>query len=90
MLLEFVIVGVTILIVMIAFLLLSRTIIVNARFIIFLGAMALLLFFEFINLLLHPFIENITDHSPTLMLVALVLIAAILVPLHHRLEKWVK
>lgn len=72
------------------FLLLSRTIIVNARFIIFLGAVALLLFFEFINLLLHPFLENITHHSPALMLGALAIIAAILVPLHHRLEKWIK
>jgi hypothetical protein len=49
---------------------------------------SLLLVFEFLNLLLHPFLEIVTHHSPILMLLALVCIAALLVPLHHRLEKW--
>jgi hypothetical protein len=49
---------------------------------------ALLIVFEFLNLLLHPFLESITHHNPVLMLLALVCIAALLVPLHHRLEKW--
>ena len=47
-----------------------------------------MLVFEFLNLLLHPFLENITHHSPVMMLLALVCIAAILVPLHHKAEKW--
>ena len=47
----------------------------------------MLLVFEFLNLLLHPFLERITHHSPVLMLLVLVCIAALLVPLHHRLEK---
>ena len=54
----------------------------------FLGVVALLIVFEFLNLLLHPFLESITHHSPVLMLLALVCIAALLVPLHHKLEKW--
>ena len=54
----------------------------------FLGVVALLIVFEFLNLLLHPFLENITHHSPVLMLLALVCIAALLVPMHHRVEKW--
>jgi hypothetical protein len=49
---------------------------------------ALLIVFEFLNLLLHPFLERITHHNPVLMLLSLVCIAALLVPLHHRLEKW--
>ena len=44
--------------------------------------------FEFLNLLLHPFLERITHHTPVFMLLGLVCIAALLVPLHHRLEKW--
>ena len=44
------------------------------------------LVFEFLNLLLHPFLERITHHSPVLMLLSLVCIAALLVPLHHKLE----
>ena len=48
----------------------------------------LLIVFEFLNLLLHPFLERITHHSPVLMLLGLVCIAALLVPMHHKLEHW--
>ena len=72
----------------ILFLMLSRRHITNTKLIQFLGVLALLLVFEFLNLLLHPFLERITNHSPILMLLALVCIAALLVPLHHKLEKW--
>lgn len=72
----------------ILFLLLSRSFITNTKLIEFFGVIALLLVFEFLNLLLHPFLEDTTHHSPVLMLLALVCIAALLVPLHHRLEKW--
>ncbi|MEO5948296.1 MAG: tetratricopeptide repeat protein [Chitinophagaceae bacterium] len=72
----------------ITFLLLSRRHITNTKLIQFLGVVALLLVFEFLNLLLHPFLERITHHNPILMLLALVCIAALLVPLHHKLEKW--
>jgi len=40
-------------------------------------------------ILLHPFLENITHHTPVFMLLALVCIPSLLVPMHHRLEKWV-
>lgn len=72
----------------ILFLLLSRSFITNIKMIEFLGVVALLLVFEFLNLLIHPFLENITSHTPALMLLALVCIAALLVPLHHKIEKW--
>ncbi len=72
----------------ILFLLLSWQLITNTKVIQFLGVMALLVVFEFLNLLLHPFLERITNHSPVLMLLALVCIAALLVPLHHKVEKW--
>ena len=70
----------------IIFLLLSRKFITNTRIIEFLGVMALLIVFEFLNLLLHPVLARITHETPLLMLLGLVAIAAILVPLHHRLE----
>ena len=54
----------------------------------FFGVVALLLVFEFLNLLLHPFLERVTHHSPVLILLAMVCIASMLVPLHHRLEKY--
>jgi hypothetical protein len=72
------------------FLLLSRTIIVNEKLISFFAILGLLLIFEFINLLIHPWLAHFTHESPVLMLLALVAIAALLIPLHHRLEHWVK
>src|SRR5580658_5170851 len=72
----------------ILFLLLSRSVIVSHKLVAFLGILLLLVLFEFINLLVHPFLESATHDSPILMLLALVVIAALLVPLHHRLEKW--
>jgi tetratricopeptide (TPR) repeat protein len=72
----------------ILFLVLSNSFITNAKMIRFLIVVALLIIFEFLNLLLHPFLEKVTHHNPFFMLLALVFIASMLVPLHHRLEKW--
>jgi tetratricopeptide (TPR) repeat protein len=88
--LQFVSIALGIVILVILFLLLSRSVIVNAKWVSFFGVMGLLVIFEFLNLLLHPRLEKITGHSPFLMLAALVVIAAILIPLHHRMEKWAK
>lgn len=73
----------------ILFLLLSHTVIANEGLIKFLGLLALLIVFEFINLLLDPFVGNLTQDSPFLMLASMVCIAALLIPVHHYLEKWV-
>lgn len=70
------------------FLLLSQRFITNPKFIHFFSIVALLLVFEFLNLVLHPLMAKLTNHTPVLMLLGLVSIAAILVPLHHRLEQW--
>ncbi len=72
----------------IIFLLLSLGFITNEKAVGFFDVIALLLVFEFLNLLLHPFLERITNHTPVLMLPGLVCIAALLVPLHHKIEKW--
>jgi hypothetical protein len=49
-----------------------------------------LVVFEFINLIIHPWLSSTTHDSPVLMLLALVAVASLLIPLHHRLEKWIK
>ncbi len=72
----------------ILFLLLSRSIIVSHKLVEFLSVLVLLVVFEFINLLIHPWLEKITHHSPVLMLLGLVGIAALIIPLHHKLEHW--
>jgi len=54
------------------------------------GVIGLLIMFEFINLVIHPYLAEFTNESPLPMLLILVAIAAVIVPLHHRLEHWVK
>lgn len=70
------------------FLFLSHSVIIQPKFIEYLGVIGLLILFEFFNLLLHPFLERVTHHSPLLILLALVCIAGVLIPLHHRVEVW--
>ncbi|QQR87850.1 MAG: tetratricopeptide repeat protein [Flavobacteriales bacterium] len=65
----------------------SRTAVVGAKAIKNLSLIALLLFFEFINLLVHPVLGEITHHSPLLVLLCMAAIAGLLIPLHHRMEK---
>ena len=69
--------------------LLSRSIVINANWIRFLGVLALLVSFEFITLIIHPYLSSYTNDSPILMLCALVIISAMLIPLHHKIEKWI-
>ena len=73
----------------IIFLLLSHSIVANQKLIRFLGILSLLIVFEFINLLIHPYLATFTNDSPIFMLIVLVAIAALLIPLHHKLEKWI-
>lgn len=84
---QFALIAIGILIAIILFLLLSRTIMVSHKTVEILGVIVLLIVFEFINLLLHDYLENFTHNSPLLMLLALVAIAALIVPFHHRLEQ---
>lgn len=84
--LQYGIITLAIISILLFFLLLSNSIIVSNSFIKFLGALSLLLVFEFINLLLHPLISDITNHSPILMLVISVAIASLIIPAHHQLE----
>lgn len=85
---QYVLIALGIIVLLTLYLLLSRSFITNTKLIEFFGVIALLIVFEFLNLLLHPFLERVTHHSPVLMLLALVCIAALLVPLHHKVEKW--
>jgi hypothetical protein len=55
-----------------------------------LGLFGLLMPFEFIAKLMHPYLEKWTHDTPVSMLVALVILASLLVPLHHKLEHKIK
>jgi len=69
------------------YLVFSLNFITKEKYIKFLGMVSLLIVFEFLNLLIHPFLENVTNHSPVLMLIGLVMVAAFLIPLHHKIER---
>ena len=66
----------------------SGTYLLTAKVVNFLCLLALLVFFEFLNLLLHTALGSLTGHSPALMLIALVIIGALLIPVHSKLEHW--
>lgn len=53
-----------------------------------LGILSLLFLFEYLTLLLHPAVARLTNHSPLLEILIFVVLAAILIPTHHRLEHW--
>ncbi|MGI8584494.1 MAG: tetratricopeptide repeat protein [Chitinophagaceae bacterium] len=86
--LQYIAIAIGIIVFISVFLLLSRTIIVNEKWVEFLGIIGLLIVFEFINLLIHPYLSAITQHSPIWMLLVLVSLAALLIPVHHKVERW--
>jgi len=65
----------------------SRT---HRRVIDFMSGLSLLLVFEFITLFIHPFVQRISNHLPVLELGILVALAAVLVPLHHKMTHWLR
>ena len=66
-------------------LLLSR-IKLHVRLIKILGVLSLLILFEYLTLLLHPYVAEITHHTPVYEMLIFVSIAALLIPTHHRVE----
>lgn len=85
--LQFLIIGIAIPIFFLLSIFISRRK-VHKRLIEFTGIVSVLLFFEFITLLLHPFIAEKSHHSPLIEIVIFVAIAAIITPAHHKIEHW--
>lgn len=52
------------------------------------GILSLLILFEYLTLLLHPYVKEITHHTPIYEMLIFVSIAAFLIPAHHRIENW--
>ncbi|WP_207495215.1 tetratricopeptide repeat protein [Aridibaculum aurantiacum] len=61
---------------------------VKPRYIEYLGLVSLLMFFEYITLLLHPVVVNLTNHVPLFELIVFSIIATLLTRSHHRVEHW--
>ena len=84
---QLLIIGISIpLIVLISFYISRKS--VPGKVVKFFGIISLLLFFEYLNLFLHPFAQKISHHTPIIELLILVLVASMLIPLHHRIEHW--
>ncbi len=84
---NFTLIGIAVLILIIIYLLFTRSVFAKSKHIVVAGETLLLITFEFINLILHPKIELITNHDELLMFLCLATIAYGLVKLHHLIEK---
>ncbi|HRF25516.1 MAG TPA: hypothetical protein PLR98_15190, partial [Chitinophagaceae bacterium] len=85
--LQFLLIGIFIPAIFLLTFLLNRTK-VHLKLIRLLGILSLLFFFEYLTLLLHPAVAEFTHHNPLYEILIFVVIAAILIPLHHKLEHW--
>jgi tetratricopeptide (TPR) repeat protein len=61
---------------------------IKPRFVEFSGIVSLLLFFEYITMLIHPWVMEVTHHTPAYEIIIFVVIAAIITPSHHKFEHW--
>ena len=77
-----------IIILLLVFFVFSHSIIIGTKTIEFIGTIILLMVFEFIDLYIHPYIGIWSNESPLIMLLVLVFIAALLIPIHHKIEHW--
>jgi hydrogenase-4 membrane subunit HyfE len=54
----------------------------------FCGIVSLLMLFECLTLILHPYVVEISHHIVIIELLIFVGIAAIVIPTHHKIEHW--
>lgn len=85
--LQFLLIGIFIPGIFLITFLLNRTK-VHVRLVRVLGVLSLLFLFEYLTLLLHPAVSSLTNHVPVYEILIFVVIAAILIPLHHKIEHW--
>jgi len=50
--------------------------------------LSILFLFEFVTLMLHSYVGDVSRHTPYIEFLAFVCIAAIMIPLHHRFNHW--
>ncbi len=62
----------------------------NPKLIEFLCTFFVLVLFEFLNLLIHAKVEDLTEHNLILTLLCLLVTASIIIPIHHKMEHWLK
>jgi tetratricopeptide (TPR) repeat protein len=87
---QYVAIAIGIIVLLSLFFLFSRSILIGTRTIEFIGTVILLMVFEFIDLYIHPYLGKWSNESPLIMLLALIIIASILIPIHHKIEHLTK
>jgi tetratricopeptide repeat protein len=85
--LQMLLIGIFIVLFFLITLLLNR-VKVHYKIIRFFGIVSLLMMFEYLLLLLNPWIGKFTNHAPVFEILIFVVIASILTPAHHRIEHW--
>jgi len=85
--LQMLLIGIFIVVFFLVTLLLNR-VKVHYKIIRFFGIVSLLMMFEYLLLLLNPWIEQFTNHAPVFEILIFVVIASILTPAHHKIEHW--
>jgi len=63
---------------------------IRERWIESMGLVATIMIFEFIALLLHGYLDKITNENPILLLLALIAVGIALEPLHNYFQDWLK
>lgn len=85
--LQYAAIGFGLVLFVITFLVVSRTVRASTRLVRFLGVLAMLMVFEFVNLLLAPGISEAANNTPLYMLILMIVVAACLIPIHQYLDK---
>jgi TPR repeat protein len=62
----------------------------NIKYVDYMGVFSLLLLFEFITLFIHPIVQDYSNHSPMIELLALVVFASVMGYCHEKSTDWIK
>jgi len=74
--------------ILLGYFLLVRTLVTDPRIIRFTGLGALLVLFSLLNMVLYPPLLRLTGNSPVLTCIALLGIVSLLIAFHYRMQRW--
>lgn len=66
----------------------SNSVLANQKSIAYFSVLIILILFEFINLILHPYIETWSHHNPLISLLILAGLAILFIPIQKKLRSW--
>ena len=87
---HFAIIGVSILLFIIVFIALSRSIITSDKVNTFLATIAVMMIFKFSNMIMDPYVEFKVSDNPSVLFFTAIVTAAALSPIQKYIQKWLK